>query len=315
MRILIGGASGDIGVGCARILRNVNFVTTVIGFDICAEPWNEYYLDDFHKSPRADAPEFIDWLCEKASAIGVDVYIPTSEAELMRLSKSAISTKFSGRVLMLDSDIALTCLDKALCMKKLKEGNLPVPMTGIADRDEPISFPVILKPRTGRGSQKIRFVKNRDSFLSKREVGDIWQTYVPKEEGEYTSGVFRAKSGEFRCITFRRELRGGRTVSGEIVHRSDFNAYLLRAAEIFNLYGAFNVQFRVLDGAPIAFEINPRLSSTLVFRDKLGFQDLRWWLSDVLGRPIGGYSPPHLGTRFFRGDAETFLQPKEHKDD
>ena len=311
MKILVGGASGDIGIGCARILKNISFVSSVIGFDIRPEPCNEYYFDAFTCSPRADAPEFLDWLLDYIVKLDIQIYIPTSEAELLRLSGENIPVDFAKRIMILDSSIVQSCLDKSACMAVLARSGLATPVTGLADDEEPNTFPVILKPRNGRGSQKIRYVKDRASFLSLRERGDIWQKYIPQTEGEYTCGVFRSSSGDSRSIVFQRELRNGRTVSGEVFERPEIHDYVIRVAEIFHLHGSFNVQLRILDGTPMAFEINPRLSSTLVFRDLLGFRDLRWWLCDLLRRPIETYKPPTSGTRFFRGDAEFFLTAKE----
>ena len=68
--------------------------------------------------------------------------------------------------------------------------------------------------------------------------------------------------------------------------------------------GSINIQLRMTKNGPILFEINPRLSGTLVFRDKMGFNDLRWWVSDLLNLENISYNPPKEGVKFFRGYKE-----------
>ena len=55
------------------------------------------------------------------------------------------------------------------------------------------------------------------------------------------------------------------------------------------------------------FKINPRLSSTLVFRDMLGFADLQWWIFSLSDKKIPIYKEPKTGTLFYRGIAEYII--------
>ena len=70
------------------------------------------------------------------------------------------------------------------------------------------------------------------------------------------------------------------------------------------LQGSINIQLRMTKNGPILFEINPRLSGTLVFRDKMGFHDLRWWIADLLNLDNISYKQPEEGVKFFRGYKE-----------
>lgn len=60
----------------------------------------------------------------------------------------------------------------------------------------------------------------------------------------------------------------------------------MKIAEATGLVGSINVQTRKLEGAEVyvPFEINPRISSTLLFRKKFGFDDAVWWLDVLQGR-------------------------------
>jgi len=58
----------------------------------------------------------------------------------------------------------------------------------------------------------------------------------------------------------------------------------------------------------VIFEINPRFSSTVMFRHLLGFKDLIWSINEIAGKEVGDYIPPRAGTRFYRSSQEVILQ-------
>ena len=60
----------------------------------------------------------------------------------------------------------------------------------------------------------------------------------------------------------------------------------LQIANEWNLKGSINIQLRLIDNKPIIFEINPRFSSTVYMRHKLGFKDLIWSLADFYNEKI-----------------------------
>ena len=99
-------------------------------------------------------------------------------------------------------------------------------------------------------------------------------------------------------------MKGGLTSSGVVVKNKDIESYVNKIAMAIKLKGSINIQLRMTSNGPILFEINPRLSGTLVFRDKMGFMDLRWWVSDLFGLKNMVYKPPKAGTKFYRSYSE-----------
>ncbi len=47
-----------------------------------------------------------------------------------------------------------------------------------------------------------------------------------------------------------------------------------------------NVQLRLTDKGPRVFEINPRFSSTVLMRHRLGYCDVLWAMEEVEGRAV-----------------------------
>ena len=55
---------------------------------------------------------------------------------------------------------------------------------------------------------------------------------------------------------------------------------------VLHFKGSLNVQFRLTDRGCVAFEINPRFSSTVYFRHCFGFKDVLWTLDLFEGKAI-----------------------------
>ena len=62
------------------------------------------------------------------------------------------------------------------------------------------------------------------------------------------------------------------------------NNMVRRIAKNIELIGSINIQSRRVGNDFIPFEINPRLSSTLLFRKRFGFDDVVWWLNVLCGK-------------------------------
>ena len=126
---------------------------------------------------------------------------------------------------------------------------------------------------------------------------------MPKNQ-EYTCPVYSNNTKNFISLIIKRKMKGGLTSSGVVVKNKDIESYVNKIAMAIKLKGSINIQLRMTSNGPILFEINPRLSGTLVFRDKMGFMDLRWWVSDLFGLKNMVYKPPKAGTKFYRSYSE-----------
>jgi carbamoyl-phosphate synthase large subunit len=176
----------------------------------------------------------------------------------------------------------------------------------------PPSLPCIIKDRFGAGGKGLAVVDTATVLLHARtQAGGIWQELLRPAEQEYTCGLYRTARGETRTIVFRRRLAGGRTAYGRVVAgHADIERLLLRIADLLELRGSINVQLMLTDRGPVVFEINPRFSSTIVFRHRLGFEDVVWSILEQRGEALPAYAPPPDGTAFYRG-AEELLLPVE----
>lgn len=308
MNVLVSGIASDIGFGTGRILRDWGWTGRLHGMDIHTEHAGAFVFDHLTVAPRAADEAYLDWLSNHIKRHSIKLFIPTSEAEIALLSGHGMEEISGARILMANRQAVIRSLDKYACMVFLASKGLRVPENGIVGVEIPRSYPVIVKPRAGQGSKHIQRIDNKKEFDIYAVPGQIWQEYLTPDDQEFTCPIYRSPTRGMQVLVLRRQLAGGLTGRGEVVKDTHIEAYVSKIAQDLTLNGAINVQLRLTTSGPCLFEINPRLSSTLVFRDKMGFCDLRWWIQDTLGPEhtpsLPLYHPPAPGTRFFRGAQE-----------
>ena len=79
---------------------------------------------------------------------------------------------------------------------------------------------------------------------------------------------------------------GGLTGWARVVKNKQVGNLLNVIAKGWNLEGSINVQLRITKIGPMIFEVNPRFSSTVYMRHKLGFTDVLWSLKEFFDEPI-----------------------------
>jgi len=301
--VLITGCGGDIGLTLARIVREVGVAERLIGCDIDSDHGGPAFFDACELVPRADEAGYFAAIERIISNYNIDLIIPMSEAEIHQLHCAGRLEEVAGVPVLAANPLAVKIgLDKYATFERFAANGIPVPWTKIVGEDPPVSLPCILKPRRGQGSKGICLVGTPEEVdvLTRERANDLWQELLLPEEAEHTCGVFRSSKGETRIVVLHRQLKTGTTVAARVVDPSPFKNLLHDVADELSLRGAINVQLRVTAAGPRIFEINPRFSSTVGFRHKIGFQDFIWSLQDKCGADIAPYNPPKIGTRIFR---------------
>lgn len=299
-KILVTGCGGDIGLAVGRILLDEKAADSVIGCDIQEDHAGKVFFDRCFVIERATAPNYIDILLRLVEEEGVDLVIPTSEPELRTLCTNDF---FGRRELFLTANQKAMEIgfDKYRTAEFLRKNGLPHPWTQIAADGRPQELPCILKSRTGCGSKDV-CILTEEQYHRQKDYGedDIFQELIAEDDAEYTCGVFRSSSGEVRSIILRRKLRGGLTGSGVVEVNPEIERLLNAVAMYLDLQGGINVQLRMRAGVPYVFEINPRFSSTVRFRHKLGFSDVIWSMQDRSRSIVDRYQAPVVGKRFYK---------------
>ena len=304
--ILVTGCGGDIGIAIGRILKEARTSDRIIGADMTLDGPGKFVFDSVSELPRADDPAYFSELGQLVRSKFVDLIIPMSEPELRNFFKNKLTTVFEGTPVVMANEKAFEfSFDKFKTSQLLNELGLPAPWTRLVE-DEPASYPCIIKNRglTGKGGVDVVDRESVDYFRRTRP-DDLWQEYLEGEE--YTCGLYGTRTGEMRSIAFRRQLSNGTsgfTSSGVVIENQSISRLIEALGIGMNLRGSCNIQLRLTDKGPMIFEINPRFSSTVMFRHKLGFQDLIWSCNEAFGLGAGEYIPPTAGIRFYKGYTE-----------
>ncbi len=307
--ILVTGAGGDVALSVIHTLREHRLAERIVGGETRERHAGIAFCDGMGILPLATDPSYFEALSELAISCQADVIIPMSEAELTGILQLRDLGHVFPAPLIMANDFALRAgLDKWVTYKTLSDAGISVPLTGVIGEQAPPIDVFIVKPRSGQGSKGIVVAEpwSVDHLLATR-TGDIWQQFLPDAEQEYTCGLFRAKGTSTRMITLRRKLVGGLTGAAIVVEDHSINRMLNDVADALNLEGAVNVQLRIDNGIPYIFEINPRFSSTVGFRNKVGFEDVKWSLEAALGNPISDYVARSIGKEYFRVGTDVIL--------
>lgn len=304
MRILVTGVGGDIGNGIGRILRETRFSSRLIGCDIHSEHLGHQIFDACVQVPRVNAPDYLPAMRRLHEQERFDAVLVTSEPELRFFSDLAAQQFQHGLPLVMANQQALVIgFDKLKTAQWLRQIDCPAPWTIPVGEVGTVDLPAILKPRHGAGSHSVQVIRD-EALVPACQVlypGHIWQEYLAADEQEFTCGVYGCANGEIRTIIFRRRLAAGVTTYAEVVRAPEIDALCTKVAKSMDLRGSINVQLRLGPKGPTIFEINPRFSSTVMFRHRLGFEDLLWSLKEQrAGASLAPWQPCAPGARVFR---------------
>lgn len=285
--IFISAVCGDIGSSAVRALRGS--ADRIIGCDIMKYPPDIDIIDRFYQAPAAfDTENYIAFLKDIVKKEDVGFFLPVSEYEISALNTRRAELRSLGiRLLLNNEEIIDNFLDKLKTVQYLSNIGIKVPKTSLlSGYDGNFGFPVIVKARKGSGSKDLRTVQDPAELdhIKTRDTGElIAQELIGSEEEEYTTGVF-SDGHTVSSITFRRRLGfGGVSIEAELKDEPFLEEMARRIAAETKLSGSINIQSRRSGNIFIPYEINPRLSSTMLFRKKFGFDDAVWWLNILQG--------------------------------
>jgi carbamoyl-phosphate synthase large subunit len=309
--VLITGCRFEIGQGLCRILKKTKTAAVVVGADFSTDHPGTLIFDRFELTTPPDHQDYLQSIRRIVREHEIDLIVPMSEAEIYRFSGQGYHGSFEGvPLLTADAKSVAVGQDKLFTAEFLAENGIPHPWTVIAGEQDPLDLPCVIKPRQGNEGEGFQIVDDSDlvPILRKNRPDHIWQELLLPESEEFTCGLFRSRLGEVRSLAIRRRLQGGYTCAGEVVFDEDLKEYLCQIAESLQLNGSINVQLKRTRNGPVAFEINPRFSSTVVFRHLLGFQDFVWAMKDQKGIALEPYQAANQGVRFYRGPREYILR-------
>jgi carbamoyl-phosphate synthase large subunit len=231
----------------------------------------------------ANANSFIEeWIAFlKRERIQMVFFGTEAEPRALMPHLERLRQETSTQFLLNSPECLVIAEDKLLTANHLRAAGLNAPAsadaTDIAQVEallEEMGFPLIIKPRKGSAARGFEAVKNRNQLQQLLAPGYVLQELLLPADQEYTVGVYRCKDGRIASVTtIHRELNFGLTYKGILVDHPEIEDYAKSVVLALDGFGPINVQLKLTSRGPVAFEVNPRLSSTAPIRAHFGVNE------------------------------------------
>lgn len=283
-RVLVSGASGIVGYGVLRSLRQAEAPCFLVGTSIYDDSVAPAFCDVFEQAPPTHAPEYLDWLLATLRRHHIDLLIPGIEIDMYQWVDHIPEITETGAFPLLNTlGLIGLCKDKWHFYQQLVTAGLDCAIESSLEPDFEClkaqwGLPFLLKPRRGFGAKGIVRVTSEDVFQQYRaEIGLnlMAQPVVGHDEEEFTTSAFcDGRGGYFASMTLRRTLsRDGFTDKAEVADTGEFSLVMNALCQLFRPLGPTNFQFRRCVEGPKLLEINPRISSSTSIRAAFGYNE------------------------------------------
>jgi len=300
--VLITAIAGDIAQSVAVIIRETFPDWRLVGADVHDRHGGQLFVDVLARAPYASDPGYLPWLRAVVALERVDLCVPMSEAELQFLSGLG-ATEVAGARLVMASRTAVTIgSDKLETARFIQSIGCPAPWTVPSEQfDAATHLPCIFKPRRSAGSKSVFVCRTAAEVLFYRDRNPpaVIQELLLPPDREVTCALYRHANGPTIVLQLLRTLVGGFTGWARVIDEDEVTEQCARLADALDLNGSINVQLRLTSDGPRIFEINPRFSSTVLMRHRMGFQDVVWSLRHAMGEAAAVYRPA-VGTTAVR---------------
>lgn len=290
-KILVTAIGGDIGYGIVNAIRTGHHDLYIVGCDVVKYNISRDLVNVFYECPAySDEKKWLEFIEETIRIEKIDYFWPVTEPE-MRLVRGNREYFDGVRVIMNEENVLNIALNKQKTVDFLAEAGFDVPKIFTKDECTGADYPMIVKAEFGCGSHEVETVYSYAELEKayNRIESPIIQNYIGDIDHEYTMTVF-SDGQTVNSIAFRRVLGfGGMSRYVELVHDDELTVMGEKLASLFELKGSINIQMRKSENRYYIFEINPRISSTIGFRRKLGFNDVDWWLDMVEGKAVAHF--------------------------
>lgn len=270
--VLVPGAGGPAGINTIKSLRLVSFKGKIISTDSDYLSAGFFLSDLYYVIPRYDNEFFIDNLLRIIKEQNVKVLMPSSGFDIYGYSDNYNLIREYGAIPIVSRRKVLEiCRDKLLSYQFLSK---KFPFAFTTEYPEKINtFPIIAKPRFGKGSSNIILIENKLEleFVMRKFENMIFQEYLPGTE--YTVDVLSDLNEKpiMAIPRIRIDTKAGISVKGKIVRNSMIENLCKNTAETLGIRGPSCIQLKEsVNGELKIIEINPRFGGGTIFTTLAG---------------------------------------------
>jgi carbamoyl-phosphate synthase large subunit len=270
--VLVPGAAAPAGINTIKSLKMSNFAGKIVATDSTSLSAGFFMADVNEILPEADAQYYVKRLFEIVEKHHVQVLMPSSGYDIYPYSDNREAlAKIGATAVVSDRDTLEICRDKLLTYKKMS-GKYNLPFT-TADPDKVKSFPVIAKPRFGKGSRNIIKVNNEADlrYIASNFGNTIFQEFLPGVE--YTIDVLSDmnKKPIIAVPRIRLQTKAGISTKGRIIRDADLETTCMNMAREIGIRGPSCIQMKESSEEQLKLiEINSRLGGGTIFSTLAG---------------------------------------------
>lgn len=282
------GASAPAGINTIKSLKLANFKGKVLATD-SNELSAGFYLSDYKEvSPESEDEGYLDFLFKIIDKYEINVLMPSSGYDIFPFSENKEKLRNLGVIPVIsDRDVLEVCRDKVLTFERLKN-NFNLPYT-TEDKSGITEFPIISKPRFGKGSRDIIQINDFSEldYISSRYSNMIYQEYLPGEE--FTIDVLSDFDSNpiISVPRVRLQTRGGISTKGKIILEKELIEESCKISKFLKIIGPCCIQMKKdKDNAFKLVEINPRLGGGTIFTTLAGANFPKMIIDMIEGKKI-----------------------------
>ena len=319
LTVAVTGAGGGVGQSIIKALRLSSLDCRIVAADANSLSAGLYRADVAYVLPSAHAPDYGEQVIQMLRREDAAALFPGSDPELPVLAclKPRIEAESAARVIISSPEVVDIGNDKWRTVQFLARRGLPHAASVLPEQGDELEdflthhpFPLVLKPRGGSASRGVFVVRNRaqlDALVPELQQ-PILQELLGQADAEYTCGLFADADGQvLGVITARRELLTGTTYRAWVEDFPEVRVMVEHIGAALKPFGSCNVQLRLTERGPVAFEINPRCSGTTAIRAYYGWNGPEAALRRfVLGEEVQLSFRPGLVLRYWN---ELFFDP------
>src|SRR5216683_6535915 len=258
--VLITGVGGPAGRAGASYFANKGY--RVVGTDVreVASP-----ATDFRFVPAARDPRFVAVLLAMAVREKATLVVSTVTEELPVVARMRTALRERSIAFCISDPSGVDVAnDKLRTAEDLDRAGVAVPATFSSatpheELAEALGFPLLSKPRFGRGGRGVVVHHGADDLACASPEEVVWQEFLFVErDGSVPAAVVLRKTG-------LKDGLVGNALGVERVERPDVAGLGVRAARSLGLEGPIDMDIRLsADGSPAVLEVNARLGANVL---------------------------------------------------
>lgn len=273
----------------------------VVACDIYPRAWNAAPLaaDEFFQAlPVTDEAAYVQQMLDAVRRCGVDALIPLTDVEVDVLCSRRAEFLALGCILCTPSeDVVRLCRDKLSMAKRLEAAGVcrTIPTYDVENLPADLSFPLMLKPRSGRSSQGQAVVRSREELAAAAARRDDYIAQPFITGNIFTVDAARDAAGQTQTLVRQELLRTGNGLGTtvEVYDAHPLEQTCAAIAREIGLVGVVNMEFIHHEGEYFFLEVNPRFSGGTGFSQQAGMDCALLMLQTMQGQAI----PPRPAVR------------------